>query len=79
MSLALEEITKEAMELPLHQRLALANRLIDSAESPDTQDVEVSAAWGLEIEDRIRAIDEGREVGICWEDVQKDVAKLLDR
>ncbi|MGB8355243.1 MAG: addiction module protein [Chthoniobacteraceae bacterium] len=72
---ALEEVTKEAMDLPLHQRLALAEFLLESADS--AADPEAEAAWDSEIRDRIRAIDEGRVSGIAYEDVMQAAEKRL--
>jgi putative addiction module component (TIGR02574 family) len=76
MATVLEEITKVAMLLPIRERLALANQLIDSAESQEAHG-ESPAAWESEIQNRIRAIDAGYVVGYSFEDVQKEVAQLL--
>ena len=45
------------MALPLRQRLALAESLLESADT--AADPEAEAAWDAEIRDRIRAIDKG--------------------
>jgi putative addiction module component (TIGR02574 family) len=66
---ALEEVTKEALELPPRQRLALAGLLLESAEA--TADPEAESAWDAEIRDRIRTIDEGRVSGVAYEDVMR--------
>ena len=71
----LEEITKEAMDLPPRQRLALAGFLIESADTPS--DPEAESAWDSEIRDRIRAVDEGRVVGVAYEDVMGKAEKRL--
>ena len=71
----LEEVTKEAMELPLRQRLALAEFLLESADA--AADPEAEAAWDSEIRDRIRAIDEGRVTGIAYEDVMRVAERRL--
>ena len=71
---ALEEIAKEAMDLPPRQRLALAEFLLESAEAGEP---EAEAAWDSEIRDRIRAIDEGRVTGIAYEDVMREAEKRL--
>ena len=73
MARALEEITKEVMDLPLRQRLALAEFLLQSTEA----DPETEAAWDSEIRDRIRAIDEGRVTGVAYEDVRREAEKRL--
>jgi len=72
---ALDEIAKEAMDLPARQRLALAEFLLESAEA--AADPEAEAAWESEIRDRIRAIDEDRVVGVAYEDVMREAEKQL--
>ena len=69
MPATLEQVTKEAMDLPPRQKLALAEFLLESAEA--AADPEAEAAWDSEIRDRIRALDEGRAVGVSYEDVTR--------
>jgi putative addiction module component (TIGR02574 family) len=68
---ALEELTKEVLELSVQQRLALAKFLIESAEGQGDPDAE--AVWEKEIGDRVEAIDEGKVVGTSYEDVIRAV------
>ncbi|MEA3210833.1 MAG: hypothetical protein QOE70_3890 [Chthoniobacter sp.] len=75
MSTALEQVTKEAMDLPPRQRLALAEFLLESAEG--ATDPEAEAAWESEIRDRIRAIDQGRVTGVAYEDVMRAAEQRL--
>ncbi len=75
MPTALEQATKEAMDLPPRQRLALAEFLLESAEA--APDPEAEAAWDSEIGDRIRAIDEGRVTGVAYEDVMRAAEQRL--
>jgi putative addiction module component (TIGR02574 family) len=75
MAKALEEVTKEAMDLPPRERLALASLLLESAEAASDPDAE--AAWNSEIRDRIREIDEGRVTGIAYADVMREVERRL--
>ena len=72
---ALEQVTKEAMDLPPRQKLALAEFLIESAEA--AADPEAEAAWDSEIGERIRAIDEGRITGVAYEDVRRAAENRL--
>jgi len=72
---ALEEVTKQAMDLPPRQRLALASVLLESAEAASDPDAE--AAWDSEIRDRIREIDEGRVTGIAYTDVMQEAERRL--
>ena len=71
----LEQVTKEAMDLPPRQKLALAEFLLESAEA--AADPEAEAAWDSEIRDRIRAIDEGRVAGVSYEDVMRSAEERL--
>ena len=70
---ALDEVTKDAMELLPRQRLALAGVLLESADA--AVDPEAEAAWDSEIRDRVRAIDEGRVTGVAYEDVMRAAAR----
>jgi uncharacterized membrane-anchored protein len=71
----LEEVTKEALDLPPHQRLALASFLLKSTDT--LSDPGAEAAWDSEIRDRIRAIDEDRVAGIAYEDVMREAERRL--
>ncbi len=61
MAKAMEEVTKEALNLPLQQRLALAGFLLQSAEA--APDPEAEAAWDAEVRDRVQAIGDRRVTG----------------
>ena len=61
------------MDLPPRERLALARFLLQHTEA----DPEGEAAWDSEIRDRIRAIDEGRVIGVAYEDVKREADKQL--
>lgn len=75
MSKAFEEVTKEAMDLPPEQRLALAGFLLESADAASDPDAE--AAWDSEIRDRIREVDEGRVTGIVHTEVMREAERQL--
>ena len=75
MPTTLEQITKDAMDLAPRQKLALAEFLLESADT--ATDPEAEAAWDSEIRDRIRAIDEGRVTGIAYEDVMRAAEQRL--
>lgn len=72
---ALEEVTKEAMDLPPRERLALASFLLESADEGCDPDAET--AWDSEIRDRIRTIDEGRVIGIPSAEVMREAERRL--
>lgn len=70
----LDEVTKDALDLPLDQRLTLAGLLL---ESTDTGEGETDSAWESEIGDRLQAVQEGRVVGLAYEDVMQEAKRRL--
>ena len=54
----IDQLFKEASELPEDQRLTLAHRVLASNEPPPS--AEVQQAWDVEIRERIKRFDEGR-------------------
>ena len=75
MSMALEEVTREAVQLPRHQRRALA-RILMELDDPGT-DADVEGAWDTEIQARVRAVEEGRVQGIPYEQVLTRIDQRL--
>ena len=73
MAARIEEITKEVVELPRHQRLVLVRLLLD-LDQPGTS-ADVDNAWDEEIRARVKAVDEGRAVGIPYEQIKKEMAE----
>lgn len=71
MGRTLQELFREASELPENDRAELAGRLLESLEGPAEPDVE--AAWAEEIERRIRQIDSGEVQTIPWEQVRAEL------
>lgn len=72
MAARIEEITKEVVELPRHQRLALVRLLLDLDQPGSNTDID--NAWDEEIRARVKAVDEGRAVGIPYEQIKKQMA-----
>jgi putative addiction module component (TIGR02574 family) len=72
MTATLESITKEVVELPRHQRLALIRLLLD-LDQPRT-DSGVESGWDEEIRARVKAVDDGRAVGIPYEQIKREMA-----
>ena len=75
MPTALEQVTQDAMALPLPEKLALAGFLLESGDT--AADPEAEAAWDSEIRDRIRAIDGGRITGVAYEEVMRSAESRL--
>jgi len=78
MSRNVEELFREASDLPEIERAELTGMLLDSLESD--RDPGVEAAWAEEIERRLRQIDSGEVKTIPWEEVRaKAYARLHER
>ena len=77
MATNIEEITKKIVDLPRHQRLALIRLLLD-LDQPGTTG-EIDSAWDEEIRARVKAIDEGRAVGVPYEQIKKEMAERFAR
>ena len=75
MSKGLAEVAKDALELAPRQRLALAEFLLESADS--AVEPEADNLWEAEIQERIHAIDEGLVVGVAYEEVMQAAEKRL--
>ncbi len=77
MATSIEEITKEVVDLPRHQRLALIRLLLD-LDRPGSGE-EIDAAWDEEIRARVRAVDEGRVAGVPYDQIKKEMAERFSR
>ncbi len=71
MGRTLQELFREASELPENDRAELAGRLLQSLE--EAADPGVEAAWSEEIERRIRQIDSGEVKTVPWEQVRAEL------
>jgi putative addiction module component (TIGR02574 family) len=67
------DLLQEAMKLPPEARAALAGSLLESL---DTEvDADAEAAWGAEIERRIRDIDAGITKLVPWDEVRRRIGR----
>lgn len=73
----LSEITRDAMELPVEQRLSLVRTLLDTTEPLPVPSDEINRAWEDEIADRIRAVRSGQAKGRSWDEILKDIDNQL--
>ena len=75
MTRPLEQVAQEIVQLPVHQRLALAGLILALDEiAPDP---EAEAAWEKEIQARIKAIDAGTTSGVPREEVMREADARL--
>ena len=67
MTIALKELTNKVLSLPVQKRAELAHSFIQSIDGGAEQDV--SSAWDVELEKRVREIREGKVKGIPADEV----------
>jgi putative addiction module component (TIGR02574 family) len=69
MSRTAAELLEDARQLPVDQRILLANSLWESVDPGDDETVQIEAAWGEEIKRRLDEIDTGAVDLVPLEDV----------
>jgi putative addiction module component (TIGR02574 family) len=77
MALTLEQLTAEAMRLPIESRALLADRLVESLDSPELEDIQ--QLWTAEAIRRRDEIRSGRIQSIPGEQVMDEVRRLVGR
>ena len=70
MSPEVSDLPKRALALPLEERTALANTLLDSLEVADES---VEAAWDEEVARRMRDLRAGKAVTVPWEQLHQEL------
>ena len=71
MAKAVQSVLAEALRLDLHGRAELVAELLKSLDGPADPDAE--AAWAVEIQRRIEAIEAGTIELEPWEDVKRRI------
>jgi putative addiction module component (TIGR02574 family) len=74
--MTLRLLEKEVLDLPPRSRVRLAEKIMESIDDYATPELE--AAWGDEIERRVKEIQSGAEKGIPAEDVMKEARRALN-
>lgn len=77
MSLTLDQITEEAMKLPADSKAELADRLVESLDSADPD--EIQRLWSAEAIRRRDEIRSGKVKRIPGEQVLDEVRRLVGR
>jgi putative addiction module component (TIGR02574 family) len=65
------ELLKEALQLPVDARAALAGSLLDSLDQEVDEDAET--AWQLEINRRIEDLDSGKVKTVPWSEARRRI------
>jgi putative addiction module component (TIGR02574 family) len=75
MSPEVSDLLKRALALPVDERAALANTLLDSLE--DTQE-SVQAAWDEEVRRRMQDLKAGKAITVLWEELHQELLAMLN-
>jgi len=73
MSPEVSDLLKPALALPVDERAALANTLLDSLEEPQQS---VQAAWDEEVARRMQDLKAGKAVTVPWEELQQELLAI---
>ena len=73
MSPEVSDLLKRALALPVDERAALADTLLDSLE--DTQE-SVQAAWDEEVARRMQDLKAGKAVTVPWEELHQELLAM---
>lgn len=73
------EVLKQALELPVSQRCAIAQKLLESLEPADATHKEIEGAWAVEIEKRAVAYDRGETQSIDGREAINRIRQSVQR
>lgn len=75
MSPEVSDLLKRALSLPVDERAALANSLLDSLGDVNKS---VQEAWDNEVARRIKELEAGRAVTVPWEELRRKLLAMVD-
>jgi putative addiction module component (TIGR02574 family) len=75
MSPEVSDLLKRALALPVSERAALANTLLDSLEDAEES---VQAAWDEEVARRMQDLKAGKAVTVPWEELHRELLAMLN-
>jgi len=75
MSPEISDILKRALALPVAERAAQANTLLDSLE---TTKESVQEAWDEEVARRIEDLKAGKAVTVPWEELHRELLAMVN-
>ena len=75
MSPEISDLLKRALALPVDERAALANTLLDSLEAPNHA---VQEAWDEEVARRIEDLKAGKAVTVPWEQLRSELLAMVN-
>jgi putative addiction module component (TIGR02574 family) len=77
MSPEVSDLLKRALALPVDERAALANTLLDTLVSTN-ESVSVHEAWDAEVARRIEDLKAGRAVTVPWEELHRELLAMVN-
>lgn len=69
------DLLKRALSLPVEERAALANSLLDSLE---TAEESVEKAWDEEVARRIGDLKAGRATTVPWQELHRELLAMVN-
>jgi putative addiction module component (TIGR02574 family) len=79
MSPEVSDLLKRALSLPVDERAALANTLLDSLDQANDQaDDSVEEAWDKEVARRMKDLEAGRAVTVPWEELHRKLLAMVN-
>ena len=72
-----EKIYEQALDLPTDDRLILIDKLLHSTNLPTQQ--KIDEAWSVEVENRIKGLEDGTSKIIPGEEVFKKIRKKFSK
>jgi len=71
------DLLKRALALPIDERAALANTLLDTLESKN-ESVSIKEAWDAEVARRIDDLKAGKAVTVPWEELHRELLAMVN-
>jgi putative addiction module component (TIGR02574 family) len=79
MSPEVSELLKRALSLPIDERAALANTLLDSLDAADESAAgSIEEAWDREVARRIEDLKTGKAVTVPWEQLHRELRAMVN-
>jgi putative addiction module component (TIGR02574 family) len=73
----ISDLLKRALALPVDERAALANTLLDTLESMN-ESVSIQEAWDAEVARRIEDLKAGKAVTVPWEQLHRELLAMVN-
>jgi len=71
------DLLKRALALPVDERAALANTLLDTLDGTH-ESVSIREAWDAEVARRIEDLKAGKAVTVPWEELHRELLAMVN-